>query len=88
MNSADIIQHHEENIRILEEKIISLEANNKLYQQRYEQYQEAYEQLKHLLNEFQRHRFGKKSERFIDDESNPQINFLHLKILPNKLRKN
>src|SRR5260221_14477288 len=82
MISAKIIQQYEEKIFLLEkqnlfleENLISLKANNKLYQQRYEQYQQAYEQLQHLLNEFRRHRFGKKSERFIDDENNPQINF-------------
>src|SRR6185437_15973017 len=36
------------------------------------QYAEAYDSLLAQIKEFQRHRFGKKSERFVDPE-NPQI---------------
>lgn len=34
-----------------------------------EQYQLAYEQMQHQMNELLRHRFGARSERFIDEES-------------------
>jgi transposase len=42
------------------------------YQKRCEQYAEAYEALQEQVRELLRHRFGRKSERFIDDPENPQ----------------
>lgn len=72
MKSAAIIQVYEEKIHALEEKIISLESNNLLYQKRCEQYAQAYDSLQHLINELRRYRFGKKSERYIDPE-HPQL---------------
>ncbi len=42
------------------------------FKRQLEEYQQAYEQIKHQLQELLRHRFGKKSERFIDPE-NPQL---------------
>jgi transposase len=59
----------EEIIKKQEEKIRQLEM-------RCEQYAEAYDSLLGQIKELQRHRFGKKSERFIDPE-NPQINFFN-----------
>ena len=44
-----------------------LKAELDLYKNRYEQSKQAYEQLLHHFKESQRNRFGKKSERFIDD---------------------
>jgi transposase len=51
-----------------EHKIQALQADLITYQKRCEQYQEAYERLQHQLQELLRYRFGKKSERFIEDD--------------------
>ncbi len=57
--------------------IAELEAEVDLLRKRYEHLSEAYEKLQHQLNELLRHRFGKKSERFIEpseddnDEADP-----------------
>lgn len=50
----------------------ALRAELKLFQQRCEQYAQAYEALQHQVKELLRHRFGQKSERFVDPE-NPQL---------------
>jgi DNA repair ATPase RecN len=56
----------------LNKEIQTLNAQLKLFQQRCEQYAQAYESLQHQIKELLRHRFGSKSERFIDPE-NPQL---------------
>ena len=53
----------------MEEKIISLTSELDLYQKRCEQYRQTYDILQHQVDELRRHRFGKKSERFIDPEN-------------------
>lgn len=75
MKSAETIQFYEEINRTLEEKIISLTSELNLYQKRCEQYAQAYDSLQYQMNELRRHRFGKKSERFIDPE-HPQLSLL------------
>lgn len=50
-----------------EEQIQVLKAELNTYQKRCEQYAQAYDNLQHQFKELLRHRFGKKSERFIDD---------------------
>ena len=59
-------------IQIPLQEIQSLRAELKLSQQRCEQYAQAYDSLKHQVQELLRHRFGAKSERFVDPE-NPQL---------------
>ena len=49
----------------------ALKAELALFQARCEQYSQAYDSLKEQISELQRHRFGKRSERYIDPE-NPQ----------------
>ena len=66
MNQAEEIKHYEE-------KIHALTSELTLYQKRCEQYEQAYDSLLSQIKELQRHRFGKKSERFIDPE-HPQLN--------------
>ena len=46
-----------------------------LFQARCEQYSQAYDSLKEQIREMQRHRFGKRSERYIDPEQT-QLDFL------------
>jgi len=75
MNSSALINNYEIKIQSLEEKNISLTAELISYQKRCEQYAQAYDSLKHQINELRRHRFGKKSERYIDPE-HPQLSFL------------
>lgn len=58
----------EEIIKKQEEKILQLEM-------RCEQYAQAYDSLLSQIKELQRHRFGKKSERYIDPE-NPQLSLI------------
>src|SRR6185312_15968932 len=55
-------------------RIERLEAELSLYKKRCEQYAAAYESLHHQIKELLRHRFGKKSERFIEDENTLQQN--------------
>ena len=50
----------------------TLKAELALLQARCEQYAQAYNSLQNILVEMRRHRFGKRSERYIDPES-PQL---------------
>lgn len=50
----------------------ALKTELALFQARCEQYAQAYDSLKSQIIEMQRHRFGKRSERYIDSE-NPQL---------------
>jgi transposase len=50
----------------------ALKAELTLFQKRCEQYSQAYDLLKEQIKEMQRHRFGKRSERYIDPE-HPQL---------------
>lgn len=50
----------------------ALKTELALFQSRCEQYAQAYDSLKSQIVEMQRHRFGKRSERYIDSE-NPQL---------------
>lgn len=50
-----------------------LKTELNLYKNKYEQAKIAYEQLLHSFKEFQRNRFGSKSERFIDNDLQPDI---------------
>ncbi|MDR3550713.1 MAG: IS66 family transposase [Candidatus Babeliales bacterium] len=65
----------EEIINSYENKICSLKNKNDLLEQRCEQYAQAYDSLLAQIKELQRHRFGKKSERYIDPE-NPQLSLV------------
>jgi transposase len=49
-----------------------LKAELDLFKKRCEQYSQAYDLLKEQIREMQRHRFGKRSERYIDPEQ-PQL---------------
>ena len=75
MSPAEIIRHHEAKIHTLETQIISYQAELNTYQKRCEQYAQAYDTLQEQVKELLRHRFGKKSERFVDPE-NPQLSLL------------
>ncbi len=68
MTSSEIIKN-------LSDEVQSLKAELNSYQKRCEQYAEAYDSLQQQLKELLRYRFGKKSERFIDDPENPQKSF-------------
>jgi transposase len=50
----------------------ALKAELTLFQKRCEQYSQAYDLLKEQIKEMQRHRFGQRSERYIDPE-HPQL---------------
>lgn len=52
----------------------ALKAELTLFQKRCEQYSQAYDLLKEQIKEMQRHRFGQRSERYIDPE-HPQLDF-------------
>ena len=54
---------------VYENRIQFLESELNTYQKRCEQYAAAYEQMQHQFKELLRNRFGKKSERFIDDNN-------------------
>ena len=67
MNANKLARHYEEKIESLQSLLISQQAELTHYQQRCEQYSNAYASLQHQLKELLRHRFGRKSEKFIDD---------------------
>ena len=50
---------------------LQIKLNNS--EKRCDQYAQAYDQLQHQLRELLRHRFGKKSERYVDDNEQPQL---------------
>ena len=50
----------------------ALKAELTLFQKRCDQYSQAYDLLKEQIKEMQRHRFGQRSERYIDPEQ-PQL---------------
>ena len=70
---------HTEEIINLKKINQALLAELNTYKKRCEQYAQAYEQLQHQVNELLRHRFGKKSEHFIDPEHPQQDMFLDAK---------
>lgn len=53
----------------------TLKAELTLFQARCEQYSQAYDSLKEQIREMQRHRFGQRSERYIDP-AQTQLDFL------------
>lgn len=53
----------------------ALKAELALFQARCEQYSQAYDSLKEQIREMQRHRFGQRSERYIDP-AQTQLDFL------------
>ena len=66
---------YEEKIEHLSNENHALKAELALFQARCEQYAQAYDSLKAQIIELRRHRFGKRSERYIDPE-NPQLSLL------------
>jgi transposase len=62
----------QEKIEQLIHEVQGLKAELTLAQARCEQYAQAYDSLKDQILELRRHRFGKRSERYIDPE-NPQL---------------
>ena len=58
-------------IEISQEKFDSLISELELYKNKFAQAESAYQQLLYNFKQLQRNRFGKKSERFVD-ENNPQ----------------
>lgn len=67
MNSAEIIQE-------LATQNALLQSENDTLRKRCEQYFQAYEQMQHQLKELIRNRFGKKSERYLEDDASRQMN--------------
>lgn len=68
-DSLQILQDLNED---LQRQLIDTQAKLNTIEKRCEQYAKAYEQLQNQVKDLLRHRFGTKSERFIDDEKNPQ----------------
>lgn len=64
-NSLEIIENLNKEIQVLRSELNT-------YQKRCEQYAQAYDQMQQQLKDLVRNRFGKKSERYIDDPENPQ----------------
>ena len=62
MNANAIMEEYKTEIRSLKSELES-------YKKRCEQYEQAYEQMQHQFKELMRNRFGKKSERYIDEDS-------------------
>ena len=63
---------YEEKTEQLRSENHALKAELALYQAGCEHYTEAYDSLKAQIMELRRHRFGKRSERYIDPE-NPKL---------------
>jgi Transposase C of IS166 homeodomain len=62
MNANVIMDEYNNKIRFLESELDT-------YKKRCEQYAQAYEQMQHQLKELLRNRFGKKSERFVNEDN-------------------
>jgi transposase len=77
MNIEENIADLNRKLHLLHDENISLRAELNTYQKRCEQYAQAYDSLQYQLRELLRNRFGKKSERFIDDPNNPQLSWLN-----------
>jgi transposase len=79
MSSTEFAVLQEENNNLRSEILIyqsdlnTYRSELNTYQKRCEQYAQAYDQLQHQIKELLRNRFGKKSERFIDDPENRQL---------------
>lgn len=71
-------------ISLLEANYKACQAELTIYQKRCEQYAIAYDSLQQQIKELLRHRFGKKSERFVEEEENPQESLFPLG-LPEKV---
>lgn len=63
---------HQGQIEQITQENQTLKTELSLLQARCEQYAQAYDSLKNQIIEMRRHRFGKRSERYIDPE-NPQL---------------
>lgn len=63
---------YQEQTELLTQENQTLKSELALSQARCEQYAQAYDSLKNQLIEMRRHRFGKRSERYLDPE-NPQL---------------
>ena len=59
-------------IELSQEKFDSLISEVELYKNKLTQTNTAYNQLLYNFKQLQRNQFGRKSERFIDDENNSQ----------------
>ena len=64
---------YQEDVRNFSAEIQGLKDENSVLLKRCEQYAQAYDLLREQIREMQRHRFGKRSERYLDPES-PQLN--------------
>jgi len=58
-------------VEISQEEFNAIKLELDLYKKKFDQANTAYQQLLHNFKQFQRNRFGSKSERFVD-ENNPQ----------------
>ncbi len=58
-------------VEISQDKFDSIISELELYKNKFTQANSAYQRLLYSFKEFQRNRFGSKSERFVD-EDNPQ----------------
>lgn len=65
----NIINNNKETISSLEKQLTSMQAELDLYKNRCEHYSQAYDSLQRQVVDLIRNRFGKKSERFIDNEN-------------------
>jgi transposase len=76
---AELTKLYEHKFQLMEaefsKKLLDSESELATYKKRCEQYEQAYDSLQHQVKELLRHRFGKKSERFIDPE-NKQLSLL------------
>ena len=57
--------------KTLEGKVANLEDENALLMHKYDQLLQSYDSLQHQFKQFQRHRFGQRSEAYVDP-NNPQ----------------
>ncbi len=71
MTATEIIKNQADEIQVLKAELTT-------FQKRCEQYMQAYDQLQYQVKELLRQRYGSKSERFIDDDNNPQQSLFSL----------
>ena len=71
---------YQEDVRNFSAEIQGLKDENSVLMKRCEQYAQAYDLLREQIREMQRHRFGKRSERYLDPES-PQLIYLRIMLI-------
>jgi len=84
-NTAELHEQYQAQYQTLQQEHQAIIQENQLLKSRLEQYAEAYDTLQQQVKDLLRHRFGSKSERFIDLDNPQQEMFANNKDLQSEL---